>query len=79
MSEVKLYEVPGDWKTRAYIDNDKYQEMYKRSLDDPDGFWDEHGKRIEWIKPYTKVKNTSFEYDNVHVSWYEDGTLNVCA
>ena len=79
MSEVKLYEVPGDWATRAYIDNDKYLEMYKRSLEDPDGFWGEHGKRVDWIKPYTKVKNTSFDYDDVHVSWYEDGTLNVCA
>jgi acetyl-CoA synthetase len=53
--------------------------MYKRSIDDPDGFWGEHGKRIDWIKPYTKVKNTSFDYNNVSINWFEDGVLNVCA
>ncbi|MDH3581866.1 MAG: AMP-binding protein, partial [Hyphomicrobiales bacterium] len=79
MSEVKVYEVPAEWKARAFIDSDKYQEMYKQSVEDPEGFWREQGKRIDWIKPYTKVKNTSYDYDNVSIKWYEDGTLNVCA
>ena len=79
MADVKTYEVPAEWKTRAFIDRDKYLEMYKQSVDDPEGFWGEHGKRIDWIKPYTKVKNTSFDHDNVSIKWYEDGTLNVCA
>jgi len=52
-----------------------YFRLYRRSLDDPDAFWGEHGKRIDWIKPYTKVRNTSFE-GNVRIAWYEDGTLN---
>ncbi len=79
MSDDKLYDVPDAWKSRAFVDNDGYQEMYKRSVEDPEGFWAEHGKRIDWIKPYTKIKDTSFEYDDVHVKWFEDGTLNVCA
>jgi acetyl-CoA synthetase len=53
--------------------------MYEASMADPDAFWGEHGKRLDWIKPYTKVKNTSFEPGNVSIKWYEDGTLNVAA
>jgi acetyl-CoA synthetase len=79
MSDVKTYEVPAEWKTRAWVDNDKYLEMYKQSIDDPDAFWGEQGKRLDWMKPYTKVKNTSFDYDSVSIKWYEDGELNVCA
>jgi acetyl-CoA synthetase len=79
MSEAKTYEVPSEWKTRAFVDNDKYLEMYKQSIDDPDGFWGEQGKRLDWMKPYTKVKNSSFDYDAVSIKWFEDGELNVCA
>ena len=56
----------------------EYREMYQRSISDPDGFWAEHGKRIDWIKPFSKVKNTSFNGD-ISVKWFEDGTLNACA
>ncbi|MBY4893485.1 acetate--CoA ligase [Rhodobacteraceae bacterium N5(2021)] len=63
----------------AHIDAAKYDEMYAASMADPDAFWGEHGKRLDWIKPYTKVKNTSFAHDDVHVKWFEDGTLNVSA
>lgn len=63
----------------AHIDADKYTAMYKASISDPEAFWGEQGKRLDWIKPYTKVKNTSFAYDNVDIRWYEDGTLNVAA
>ncbi len=79
MSETKTYEVPAEWKAKAHVDHDKYLEMYKRSVDDPDGFWGEEGKRLDWMTPYTRVKNTSFDYDNVSIKWYEDGELNVCA
>ena len=51
--------------------------MYKRSIDDPEGFWAEHGKRIDWFKPYTKVKNTSFDAHHVSIKWFEDGVTNV--
>ncbi|AXS38772.1 acetate--CoA ligase [Breoghania sp. L-A4] len=74
-----VFPVPADIAAGALIDNDKYLEMYQRSVDDPAGFWGEHGKRIDWIKPYTKVKNTSYDYHNVSIKWFEDGTLNVSA
>jgi acetyl-CoA synthetase len=79
MSEAHLYPVTDDWAKKAFIDKAKYEEMYRRSVDDPDGFWGEHGKRIDWIKPFSKVKNTSFAYPDVSIKWFEDGTLNVSA
>jgi len=75
----KVYEVPAQWARRAFVDDAKYHEMYARSVRDPDGFWAEHGKAIDWITPYTRVKNTSFALDNVFIRWFEDGALNVCA
>jgi acetyl-CoA synthetase len=75
----KVYPVPAEWKQRAWVDDDKYKEMYDRSVKDPDGFWGEMGKRLDWIKPYTKVKNTSYDPNNVSIKWYEDGVLNVSA
>ncbi|WFE90220.1 acetate--CoA ligase [Roseibium porphyridii] len=74
-----VFPVPAEVAARAHVDNTKYLEMYQRSVDDPDGFWGEHGKRVDWIKPYTKVKNTSYDYHNVSIKWFEDGTLNVSA
>ena len=76
MSE-KIYDVPSEWAKRAFIDQAKYREMYKRSIDDPQGFWGEHGKRIDWSRPYTNVKNTSFDAHNVSIKWFEDGLTNV--
>jgi len=78
MSSENTFPVSADWAARAWINQDKYQEMYNRSVQDPNGFWGEIGKRIDWMKPYTKVKNTSFDPNNVSIRWYEDGTLNVC-
>ena len=75
----KSYAVPAEWASRAWVDTTKYQEMYDRSIADPNGFWGDMGKRVDWIKPYTKVKNTSYAPENVSIKWYEDGTLNVCA
>ena len=76
MSE-KVYAVPAEWESRAFINDAKYKEMYARSISDPDGFWGEQGKRIDWIKPYTKVKHTSYDPHNVSIKWYEDGVTNV--
>ncbi|WP_062226583.1 acetate--CoA ligase [Aureimonas frigidaquae] len=67
------------WKKDTLLDADRYKEWYERSISDPDGFWGEHGKRIDWIKPYTRVKDTSFAPGNVSIRWFEDGTLNVSA
>ena len=75
----KTYNVPAEWTSRAWVDNAKYLSMYKRSVEDLNQFWGEVGKRIDWIKPYTRVQNTSFAPDKVSIKWYEDGTLNVSA
>ena len=73
----KIYEIPAEWTKRAFIDEAKYQEMYARSLKDPDGFWAEQAKRLDWYSAPTKIKNTSFDPHNVSIKWFEDGVLNV--
>ncbi|MFG1298508.1 acetate--CoA ligase [Xanthobacter sp. V3C-3] len=73
----KVYDVPSDWAAKAYVDNARYEEMYAASVKDPDAFWGEHGKRIDWFKPYTKVKNTSYDPGHVSIKWFEDGVTNV--
>src|SRR6476646_5264297 len=75
MSE-KIYDVPPEWKKRAYIDADKYKEMYARSLKDPNGFWAEQAKRLHWYRAPSKIKNSSFGPGNVSIKWFEDGVLN---
>ena len=74
---VKTHKVQAAWKKNALIDNEGYLKMYKQSVENPEKFWGKHGKRIDWFKPYTKVKNTSFT-GNVSIKWYEDGITNVC-
>ena len=78
MSEEKIFSVAQEVAERALIDKQAYLKMYAESTADPDHFWGEHGKRIDWIKPYSKVKNTHFGRDDVSIKWYEDGTLNAC-
>ncbi len=73
-----LFPVPADLAKSALIDAKTYNDWYQRSINDPEGFWAEHGKRIDWIKPYTQVKDVSFT-GNVHIKWFADGTLNVAA
>ena len=75
MSE-KVYDVPAEWRQRAYIDDAKYHEMYARSIADPNGFWAEHAKRLHWYRAPMRIKNTSFDPHNVSIKWFEDGTLN---
>jgi len=76
--EGKVYPVPAEWKERAYVKPGNYEARYQRSIDDPNGFWAEEAKRVDWIKPFTRVKNTRYSPD-VSIKWYEDGTLNVAA
>ncbi|MCK5622502.1 MAG: AMP-binding protein, partial [Alphaproteobacteria bacterium] len=78
MSETHLYPVPAEVAERAIIDNDGYLKMYRASIDDPEAFWGEHGKRIDWIKPYSQVKDVDYG-NNVHIKWFQDGTLNASA
>lgn len=74
-----LIPVSPEWAKRAYVDETDYAAMYRASIDDADGFWRQQGKRIDWMKPYTKVKNTTYDPKHVSIKWYEDGTLNVSA
>ena len=78
MSE-SLYPVPSDWRARAYVNAEQYRALYEQSVRDPDGFWREQAQRVDWIKPFTKVKETSFEEADFGISWFADGTLNLSA
>src|SRR5271169_3884391 len=75
MSTSSVFPVPETLARNAWVDEAGYTKMYEASLADPDKFWGDAGKRLHWIKPYTKVKNTGFTGD-VSIRWYEDGTLN---
>ena len=75
MAENQLFPVPDEFQAQAWADNDTYLEMYQASIDDADAFWGEHGKRIDWIKPYKSVKDVDFA-DDARIRWYADGTLN---
>ncbi|MBT8408091.1 MAG: acetate--CoA ligase [Alphaproteobacteria bacterium] len=77
--EVKLYAPTDDFVAGAHADKATYDKMYAASIEDPEAFWGEHGKQLDWIKPYTKVKNTTFAPGEVSIKWYEDGTLNASA
>ncbi|TGS12310.1 acetate--CoA ligase [Mesorhizobium sp. M2E.F.Ca.ET.209.01.1.1] len=76
MSDVHVHRVQPAWKKNALIDNDTYLKWYADSVKNPDKFWGKHGKRIDWFKPFTKVKNTSFD-GKVSIKWFEDGQTNV--
>src|SRR5687768_16396815 len=73
----KIYQVATEWTKRAHVDAAKYQEMYERSIKDPNGFWAEQAKRLHWYRTPSKIKNVSFGPDNVSIKWFEDGITNV--
>ncbi len=76
MSSEKIYPAPAD--RNALIQPDQYESMYRQSIEDPEGFWSEQARRrLDWIKPFSKVKDCSFSEQDLHVKWFEDGTLNV--
>lgn len=79
MSDIHVYPVNQDIAKNAHADEDKYREMYQLSVINPEGFWREHGQIVDWMTPYTKVKNTSFDTGHVDIKWFEDGELNVSA
>lgn len=64
---------------KALLSESEYQRLYEQSITDNEGFWREQGKRLDWIKPYTQVKDVSWDKSDLHIRWYEDGELNVCA
>ena len=67
------------WSENSHINRKAYDDLYAESIDSPETFWRKHGQRIDWIKPYTKVKNTSYKKNNISIQWFEDGTLNISA
>jgi len=75
----QVFNPPAEIVKRTHVTAEKYEEMYARSVADPDGFWGEQAKRLDWIKPFSKVKNTTFAYPDVSIKWFEDGVLNVAA
>ena len=74
-----LIPVPAEWAEKAWCSDAHYQDMYRRSVEDPEGFWAEHGKRVDWIKPYSQIKDVSYDAGDLHIKWFHDGTLNASA
>ncbi|KFI33386.1 hypothetical protein CG51_13915 [Haematobacter missouriensis] len=74
--ESETHVPSADFVAQSHVTPEKYEELYRESIEDPDAFWGREGKRIDWIEPYTKVKNTDFTFGKVSIKWYEDGVLN---
>lgn len=79
MTQITKHPVPANIAKNALINEQQYNDEYQLSIQDPEGFWGEKGKIVDWIKPYTRVKNTSFDPGHVNIRWFEDGTLNLSA
>ena len=77
MSDDKIFKVNNELERVSKIDNKTYLDMYSRSIENPQEFWAEHGKRIDWIKPYSQIKDVSYSENDLHIKWFYDGTLNV--
>ena len=74
-----IFKVPKKWANNAYVDKSQYEKKYKLSIKDNEGFWKKEGKRIDWIKPYTKIKDVKYSKQEVKIKWFYDGTLNASA
>ena len=79
MLDEELYPVPPDVAARAHLNEKAYRRMYAESLRDPEAFWKNQAQRIEWLRPFTRVSDCSFRRNDVHIRWFDDGTLNVAA
>jgi acetyl-CoA synthetase len=76
MSEI--HPVPESVRERALIDEERYEALYRQSIEDNEGFWAEQAKRIDWMRPFENVKDVSWDKDDLHIRWFYDGTLNAC-
>ena len=74
-----IYRTKKDWISKALVNKSQYEKKYKASIKDNDGFWKKEGKRINWIKPYTKIKDVKYSKSDVKIKWFYDGTLNASA
>ena len=79
MCAEKTFAPSDEVVARTHVDAQRYDDMYAQSVSDPETFWAQQGKRIDWIKPYTQIKDVSYDFGNVSINWYADGTLNVAA
>ena len=79
MDQEPIFQPSAAIAKRAHVDAKGYEELYAASIADPDGFWAEHGKRIDWIKPYSEISDVSYDAGDLHIKWYADGTLNAAA
>ena len=78
-TETPDYPVNPEFAERAHIDSAKYEAMYAASVADSEGFWAEQGKRVDWMKPFSRIKDVNYNYPDVSIEWFADGTLNVAA
>jgi len=79
MDQEPIFQPSQALAKHAHIDAKGYEALYAESIADPDGFWAEHGKRIDWIKPYSQISDVSYDASDLHIKWYADGTLNAAA
>ncbi len=79
MDQEQIFKPSAAIAKQAHVDAKGYEELYAASITDPDGFWAEHGKRIDWIKPYSQISDVSYDANDLHIRWYADGTLNAAA
>ena len=78
-SSEKIYKVKSEWLKKALVSKTIYEKKYSQSIKDNDGFWRKEGKRVTWIKPYTKIKDVKYSSSDVNIKWFYDGTLNASA
>ncbi|WP_376695985.1 acetate--CoA ligase [Wenzhouxiangella sp. EGI_FJ10305] len=77
--QPQIYPVPDEIARSAHVDRNRFEELTREARDNEDGFWNRIGQRLDWIKPYSRIKDVNFDLDDLHIRWYDDGTLNVCA
>ena len=73
----EIYKINDSWQKNAKVNKEQYEKMYDESLSNNESFWSNHGKRIDWFKPYTKIKDVVYSKNQVSIKWYFDGTTNV--
>ena len=76
MSSDKIFKIKQEWSKNAIVSKTSYENLYEESITDNENFWKKHGQRIEWVKPYSKIKDVKYSSKDVHIKWYYDGTLN---
>jgi len=79
MEQDRIFQPDAAFQQKAHIDGAGYNALYQASIENPDAFWAEHGKRIDWIKPYSQISDVSYNAEDLHIKWFADGTLNAAA